>query len=540
MVFTSRIAVALFTSQIGYASASIRGTRRLDRPSLGPYEPASTVTDHAAIDQDQAALESQLSQAVPSFQGAKYIYEQGAHSKPYANLKLSTATTSAIAKNAGIEGLTSSGEPVTGVVYDDVGKGVTTIKVKYATSENAASPTLCRVGGLPEAGVEPTVTGCFADAGTITIIGYGDFSYTYDSRVDNGNGRTLQGFSLQAEKKMRTWTEYQKFQKYWGDYDFGDKWVQNALAGTKYRSQTGKEYDFGLYGDEGRKEAVKKGTVFMNVYQYVLHEFEDAIADCNSDCVAGVDCNEEQVHAWDEGVAFYTGSLEEKLLYKLANKRCQNYKTCGPRGSEQLGNSKVNYELFNEFLSGRDLLLAGECGPTRAILQRITELMAVPLVQGALRYAYKVGELKEGEKEQAEGTVFMASVIPRVHDCDAGAAEIIADNMAIREDSSTDFAAVKAAFESQYECMGIKCTDVGGLLQGTNYYPDFQPCDDNERMGIMAAGASTVITKSNPIGTIIGIVFAVVAVCAIAFILFMRKKEKEGAPIFVTKVVDVQ
>jgi len=62
MVFTSRIAVALFTSQIGYASASIRGTRRLDRPSLGPYEPASTVTDHAAIDQDQAALESQLSQ----------------------------------------------------------------------------------------------------------------------------------------------------------------------------------------------------------------------------------------------------------------------------------------------------------------------------------------------------------------------------------------------------------------------------------------------------------------------------------------------
>ena len=50
----------------------------------------------------------------------------------------------------------------------------------------------------------------------------------------------------------------------------------------------------------------------MNVWMYAVREFEDAIDDCTS-CTSN--CNEhstnsDSVHAWDEGVAFYTGSLE--------------------------------------------------------------------------------------------------------------------------------------------------------------------------------------------------------------------------------------
>lgn len=36
---------------------------------------------------------------------------------------------------------------------------------------------------------------------------------------------------------------------------------------------------------------------------YVIHEMEDAIDDCQSDCL---NCNDQPVHAWDEAVAFYT------------------------------------------------------------------------------------------------------------------------------------------------------------------------------------------------------------------------------------------
>merc|ERR1719171_1370413 len=39
------------------------------------------------------------------------------------------------------------------------------------------------------------------------------------------------------------------------------------------------------------------------------------------------------------------------------------------------------------------------------------------------------------------------------------------------------FAAVKAAFEGTYTCLGIKCTDVGGLIvSGSEYYEGFSPC----------------------------------------------------------------
>eukprot|EP00964_Phaeocystis_antarctica_P032001 scaffold18106_cov66-Phaeocystis_antarctica.AAC.1 len=50
----------------------------------------------------------------------------------------------------------------------------------------------------------------------------------------------------------------------------------------------------------------------MNVWMYVVREFEDAIdgcTSCDSDCNVH-STNSGSVHAWDEGVAFYTGSPE--------------------------------------------------------------------------------------------------------------------------------------------------------------------------------------------------------------------------------------
>ena len=79
---------------------------------------------------------------------------------------------------------------------------------------------------------------------------------------------------------------------------------------------------------------------------YVIREMEDAITDCTSGCQF---CNNAPVHAWDEAVAFYSGSLEGtsgetagKILYRLAEKRCKNYKTC-------VGEiSKVNKEILEK------------------------------------------------------------------------------------------------------------------------------------------------------------------------------------------------
>ena len=75
------------------------------------------------------------------------------------------------------------------------------------------------------------------------------------------------------------------------------------------------------------------------------------------------------MHAWDEGVAFYAGSLEGpnvggssagKMVYRLAEKRCANFGTCGLAGTSTSGTAKVNLDLFPLFAEGARLLERGE------------------------------------------------------------------------------------------------------------------------------------------------------------------------------------
>merc|ERR1711977_402482 len=100
---------------------------------------------------------------------------------------------------------------------------------------------------------------------------------------------------------------------------------------------------------------------------------------------------------------------------------------------------------------------------------------------GALQSAYKVGNLQGASKEKAEGAVFSAAILPRIHACSATAAKTISDNMnmEIAEDArmSAGFTAVKEAFESTYACLGMTCAHVGGLiLQDAEYYEGAGPC----------------------------------------------------------------
>ena len=159
----------------------------------------------------------------------------------------------------------------------------------------------------------------------------------------------------------------------------------------------------------------------MNIFMYVIREFEDAIDDCKENCIK---CNDDPVHAWDEGVAFYTGSKagsdgsgEGKLLHGLADKRCSDFNTCGARSDSTDGTSKVNYDLFDLFALGQHQLLVGNCAAARTTKEQITEIMYVPLIQGTLRYAYKVDRLQGAEKEQAEGAVFAAAVLSQDPRC---------------------------------------------------------------------------------------------------------------------------
>jgi len=204
------------------------------------------------------------------------------------------------------------------------------------------------------------------------------------------------------------------------------------------------------------------------VWMYVVHEFEDALMDCND--VALKD-NDNAVHAWDEGVAFYTGSLEGplgdgagQLLHALADKRCANFDTCGSNGT-----SSVNSKLEGLFQQGEKAMAQGKCDEGALILEQIKPLMTIPLIQGALRYAYKSADGKGGAKEIAEGWAFAAAVLPQVDAASPAAAAFIRTNMEYGAAKAVvdGYEAVFEAFESVYAALGVTCEDIGHLQENS-------------------------------------------------------------------------
>jgi hypothetical protein len=260
--------------------------------------------------------------------------------------------------------------------------------------------------------------------------------------------------------------------------------------------------DFQIYSGPNEDvmliEIIQKMAVYTNAWLYAVHEFEDAINDCVGSDITN---NDAGVHAWDEGVAFYTGTLagEESLqnggsngamIYALANKRCKNYKTC--IGQSATGQSQVNLDLFPLFTEGMLACNLGECGKARITLDKIIPKMSIPLIQGTLRYAYKVAVTNGEAKEFGEGTAFMMSIIHRVGACSKADARVIYDALDVPTtapataadwalggglaDGLTGFTAVKEAFERNYDCMGVTCADIGSLQSGTTVY--FEGCKD--------------------------------------------------------------
>mmetsp|Transcript_3758 Transcript_3758/g.5526 ORF Transcript_3758/g.5526 Transcript_3758/m.5526 type:complete len:519 (+) Transcript_3758:80-1636(+) len=491
--------------------------RKLSGTSIAGYHPSSTVTDHAALDQDQVAMASAISLGTEDgLQQSRKIYTMGGNSKSFAVLTLNEAITTAANKGEAVSGTDDEGKTVTGTIYADAPAGATEIKVQYSITEDRLAHVGCRVGGLTNIVTE----GCFMSTGTV-MVGDETLNYSYDVTTDNMNGRTLSGFSIAAEAKMYRcdacpYSEYEKYYNYYKAFDYSDQYVLGALDQQRVNfANNGK--DFSRWNSiVARGEAAKKGSQYMGVYMYVIRELEDAKADCKAGCM---DCNDDPVHAWDEGVAFYTGSLEGSdgsgdgdFLYSLADKRCSNFMTCGENSGANSGTAKVNHDIFDLFAEGQGYLSSGQCDKLTSVISDITTYMRIPLVQGSLRYAYKVAELNGGEKEKAEGDVFTAAILPVVHDCNPNAASVIERNMDFQS-TRTDQAAVKTAYESVYSCMGISCADVGGLFNagtGTDY-PGASACVTDGSSGLNSGSFATNSIFAVVLGSVAGL-FALVSV----------------------------
>merc|ERR1712176_511226 len=426
------------------------------------------------------------------------IYSEGAFSKSTAEVTLTAPLPFAVSKGTPVMGVGADGNQVAGKAFEDTVAGATIFRVQYQTSDSQKNYVNCQVGANPV----PNTEGCLTETGSLDIDGT-TVEYTYNILENNVAKRTLQGFSTEAKEKMWDcancpYDTYAAFVDYYGAYDYGDEWV---MAGFEGRKTDFKNFnnDFGAYGFDGKGQIIKKGTAYVIVWMYVIREMEDALDDCQEACTIE-NCNDDPVHAWDEAVAFYTGSLEGpdgsgsgKFPYALADKRCGNFKTCGDLADSTTGGSKINREIFKNFSVGVSKLARGECASARSEKDTIEALMQIPLIQGTLRYAWKTDNEPYSEKAEAEGTVFAAGILPLVHKCDPDAAATIAENMVAGQSGTCDFQTVKKAFESVYECLGIDGPMVGGLYDAAmgDYFEGAQPLQAaKESAGSMANSAA--------------------------------------------------
>jgi hypothetical protein len=347
----------------------------------------------------------------------------------------------------------------------------------------------------------------------IDALAAGDWVGAWAKYSEGGNSRkgdgfrTVRGFS----KDLPGEQAFLDQKAYFGDAMYADNYIRGALWDRLPSTSSAKEgarpdfFSSTTLTDEAVVQLVKKGAVYMNTWIYSLHELYSAVKKCRA---GNIDVAGGAPHAWDEYWAFYAGGLagpdgkkSGQLSYALADKRQGNFGTGvgnqDPlptwRSADDGANSNVNSQLLWMTRAGWENVAAGECDAAEEKIPLMINQMKVPLVQGTLRYAWKSDPKGNDEtftsngKALAELNAFGNAVVAYVAKCNSADAELIARNIAlpdVLDPADPDavvpdgFAAVKKAFEDNYECMGITCADVGGLLDGETFVAGMEPCDD--------------------------------------------------------------
>ncbi len=286
---------------------------------------------------------------------------------------------------------------------------------------------------------------------------------------------------------------------------------------------------------------------------YVVGNLEMAAANC--------EVTEFATSHWDKAVALYAGSQAGTedgtggyFLHALAQVECYEFGTC-KKGDM----APVNSRVFDLFKVGLVNLENKNCSLVMKNAAEIKKLMTVPLVQGALRAAYTM-DLEDDFQENTQGraAAFAAALLPLVHTCNAGSATSLYRDMAPGGALEGSYAVVRGALENTYDCLGITCEDVGGLinLRGDGYLTRGEACGNAQPVanaGVFDVGsgsgsydtsADEVPTDSPPVsssesstqrgvnpGLVVGLSFLVLCLVSglVVAIVFANKKKKKVA-----------
>lgn len=175
--------------------------------------------------------------------------------------------------------------------------------------------------------------------------------------------------------------------------------------------------------------------------------------------------------AWDEGVAFYTGSIVGdgsrfgfigQMQYTLAEKRATRF-----------GQVNANPQAFLAFENGKIGVLSRDCGLIRRSIEIIRKQMLIPVIQGTLQYSQQVDPsvvVNPSEKHKAEAWAFTRAWLPFGNQSDPSSARVIEEQLDyFRQDAEYDFVKVHTAVQAVIADLCITCEDLGvNLLASIN------------------------------------------------------------------------
>jgi len=214
----------------------------------------------------------------------------------------------------------------------------------------------------------------------------------------------------------------------------------------------------------------------LNVWMFVVGCLEKAVVNCR---LTGD--NAISISFLDKAVALYTGSETREadnygfFLYTLTQTEGYKFGTC--KKDEM---SPVNKKIFEKFRSVKSNLSENECTVLQTNVRDIKELMTVLLVQGVIGSMYELDIHDDfQETTQAMGTAFAAAVLPLLHACSEGYAMMVHKDLSPGMATKGSYEVVKFALEQNYDCLGIKCEDVGGLVdvRGNGYLAGAEACN---------------------------------------------------------------
>jgi hypothetical protein len=247
--------------------------------------------------------------------------------------------------------------------------------------------------------------------------------------------------------------------------------------------------DFALLkGRKGHGEGLLKGAAYLNVYMFVLGKLGLSVKYCNAGQIHRAE------YALDEAVAFYTGSQADRsitdngrFIFALADKRCQDFKTCGHSGADTNGTAHVNLKIIHTFKDMQEDYVKRNqslCPKAADNVKYISQLMKVPIIQSVLAYGY-IREYSDDnspddvEKAEAKGATYAAAVLPYLNECSQKYAGLLYENMRVGSDTEqVSYKRVRESFEECYEALGVSCDLVGGIWDSARgqYSPEAAPC----------------------------------------------------------------